>query len=305
MSGYLSAEYAASLAEFGTPRLLPRSAGWLLERDIPSGEARDAMGLYPRFCCRDVTQVSADLDTLAAEPSPPVSVALVTDPFADWNDALLQACFPDRVLAFKSHFVVDLVQPLAEFITSHHRYYTRVALRSVRVEQVETPEALLDDWDRLYGHLAERHKLVGIKRFSRRAFAAQLAAPGLIAFRAVDGAGCVVGAQLWYVESDRAYNHLAAFSPEGYAAQASYALYDASLHYFQGRARWLDLGAGAGLDPAADDGLSRFKRGWSNATRPVYFCGRVLDRQRYDELVRRLHPEPTPYFPAYRAGEFA
>ncbi len=43
-AGYLHPGYAESLAEFGTPRLLPRSEGWALEREAPGFPFRDAMG---------------------------------------------------------------------------------------------------------------------------------------------------------------------------------------------------------------------------------------------------------------------
>ena len=302
MQGYLSREYAESLAEFGLPRELRECGAWLLERKIGDNDGTDAMGLYPRFCCRDWSRLAADLDALASCNPPPVSVAIVTDPFAEVDESSLRECFTDRVIPFKHHFVVDLSQPAAEFVTSHHRYYTKVALRSVRIEVVEEPSTFLDDWDCLYGHLAERHHLTGIKRFSRAAFAQQLKVPGIVAFRAVDNSG-TVGGHLWYIDGDRAYSHLAAFAPAGYAANASYALYAKALEYFPSQVRWLDLGAGAGLNTAAEDGLSRFKRGWSNAVRTSYFCGRVLDRQRYDELTRQRCPESTTYFPAYRSGE--
>lgn len=305
MNGYLSPQYAQSLAEFGKPLHLPGCGGYLLERNIGSDTDRtDAMGLYPRFCCRDWSQLATDLQALGERATPPVSVALVTDPFAEVDESLLNATFPDRMIPFKTHFCVDLNQPPAEFVTSHHRYYTRVALRTLQLERIEQPESFLDEWDALYAHLAERHQLSGIKRFSRTAFAQQLQVPGIVAFRAYDTSG-TVGGQLWYVDGDRAYNHLAAFTPAGYKANASYALYDFSLNYFAGQVRWLDLGAGAGLDATGDDGLSRFKRGWSNATRRVYFCGRILDRTRYDEIVQSRAVGETAYFPAYRAGEFA
>jgi hypothetical protein len=302
MTGYLSREYAESLGEWGSPLELPRCGGWLLAREIEPG-LRDAMGLYPRFCCRNWQHLRDDLQALADMTPPLISVALVTDPFAEVDETLLNACFPDRLVPFKTHFVVDLDQPTSDFITSHHRYYTRVSLRTVRVEQIEQPATFLDEWDALYTHLAQRHQLSGIKRFSRAAFTQQLLAPGMIAFRAVDDSG-TVGGQLWYVDGNRAYNHLAAFTPAGYKTNASYAIYDYSLSFFAGRVRWLDLGAGAGLDSSGDDGLSRFKRGWSNATRQVYFCGRVLNRTRYDELTANRGVGATNYFPAYRSGEF-
>ena len=88
-SGYGHPSYAASFAEFGTPRRLTRSGGWLLERSIPHAEARDAMGCYPLFVCQDWRGLEADLD----EIDDLVSVSLVTDPFGDHDEALLRILY--------------------------------------------------------------------------------------------------------------------------------------------------------------------------------------------------------------------
>jgi hypothetical protein len=49
-----------------------------------------------------------------------------------------------------------------------------------------------------------------------------------------------------------------------------------------------------------DDGLRRFKKGWSTHTRQTYLATRVLDRRRYEELSRGAG-DANGYFPAYRA----
>ena len=81
MTGYLHADYARSLAEFGTPRELPRSGGWILERKIPGFNAYDAMGCYPLFCCKDWSRLQGDIAELQSEL---VSLSLVPDPFGDF-----------------------------------------------------------------------------------------------------------------------------------------------------------------------------------------------------------------------------
>jgi len=77
-SGYLSAAYAESLPDLGTPRLLPRSRGWILTRPIPGTQHHDAAGGYPLFLCEDWTSLDADLRELDGQL---VTVSLVTDPF--------------------------------------------------------------------------------------------------------------------------------------------------------------------------------------------------------------------------------
>jgi len=115
----------------------------------------------------------------------------------------------------------------------------------------------------------------------------------------------IVGAHLVAIHGNVAYSHLAAFSPRGYESWAAYGIYWATLDYLTARGvEHLDLGGAAGLEAAATDGLSRFKRGWSNMTRLVYLCGRVLDPPRYAQICQCPGRGGTEYFPAYRAGEF-
>ena len=65
MNGYAHPAYAHSLAEFGSPRPLPRSGGWLLERPIPGSPYRDAMGCYPLFAAQDWSRLYSDLDEIS------------------------------------------------------------------------------------------------------------------------------------------------------------------------------------------------------------------------------------------------
>ena len=116
--------------------------------------------------------------------------------------------------------------------------------------------------------------------------------------------GETVGATLWLQHGDVAYYHLGAYAEAGYRSRASFALFSTAIEAFAAMGvRWLDLGGGAGARPtAADDGLTRFKRGWATASRTVYLCGRVLAPTVYRRLTESL--PPTGYFPAYRQGEF-
>lgn len=300
VTGYTHPGYAESLAEFGTPRRLPRSGGWILERRIPGFSSVDAMGCYPLFCCQDWSQLFPDLEDIGNEL---VSLALVTDPFGEYDESYLRKCFRDVVIPFKGRFIVDLCCPINDIVSKHHRYYARKALENVSVERCHDPTLLLDEWVDLYATLIERHDLNGIKAFSRMAFAKQLSIPGIAMFRAISQ-GTTVGAHLWCVQGEVAYSHLAAFSPLGYDLMASYALYWSAIEYFADKVRWLDLGAGAGVESNGTDGLSQFKRGWSTGTRTAYFCGRVFDHARYSEIVKAKGVSVTDYFPAYRKGEF-
>jgi len=301
IGGYLHAGYAKSLAQFGTPRPLPHSGGWILERPIPGTARRDATGCYPLFSCQDWQHLADDMEELNGRV---VSLAAVTDPFGGYGLADLERSFNHIVFPFKEHYCVDLSHPVDTFVCPHHRRYARKALEMVEVECVEAPWGLLDDWVRLYDVLVGRHEITGIAAFSRAAFEKQFSVPGLVVFRARHLA-TTVGMLLWYVQGSVAYYHLGAYDPLGYELRASFALFFCAIeHFARVGLDWLALGGGAGLKADATDGLARFKQGWSTGTRTAYFCGHIFDSTAYAKLTEARCPSGTTYFPAYRQGEF-
>jgi hypothetical protein len=255
------------------------------------------MGCYPLFSCQRWKQLAEDLAEL---PKELVSVAVVTDPLADVTAAELAAAFPEVCYEYKQHFVVDLTQPLETVLASHHRRNLRKAGRRVEVRAEQPTPELLGAWQNLYSDLIARHGITGISRFSPSSFAQQMNVPGFRAFSAVaDGEIC--GITLWYIDRETAYYHLAAYNERGYEAGASFALFwEALSHFAKSGVQWAALGAGAGAN-ASESGLTRFKQGWATGTRPVYFCGRVLQPEAYRQLsAGRLG---STYFPTYRAPQ--
>jgi Acetyltransferase (GNAT) domain len=300
--GYLNEAYAASLAEFGTPMSLPRSGGWLLRRQIPGSSCHDASGCYPLFACSDWRQLATDLGELGDDL---VSVSVVTDPFGDYDMPLLRECFPHLTKSFKRHMAIDLGKRPETFVSRHHQRYARKALRQLHVERCAEPVALLDEWTELYSVLVKRHGITGIAGFSRLSFSRQLAVPGIVVLRATYGER-TIGMLLWYVQGDVAHYHLGAHSELGYELRASFALFWLAIEVFAGAGlRWMNLGAGPGVTAGESDGLTRFKRGWSNASRQTYLCGRIFDQRAYRSITRAAGNTAPGYFPAYRTGEFS
>jgi hypothetical protein len=300
MTGYLHPLYAQSLSEFGEPLRLPESGGWLLRRPVHETMA-DAMGIYPLFSCLDWTRLRDDLNGVGESI---VSTVVVTDPFGDYSESLLADSFKDLMIPFKAHFVTDLSKPIETIISAHHARNARLGLKEVQVERCGEPLARLDEWVSLYSVLTERHHIRGIRGFSRGSFELQLKTPGVVCFRAARE-GRTVGMTLWYVQNDVAYYHLGAYADEGYELHASFALfYEALGHFATCGLAFANLGAGAGVGTMADDGLSRFKRGWSTLSRNTFLCGRICNRRAYDSLVALSGSASCGYFPAYRTGEF-
>jgi hypothetical protein len=300
LTGYAHPRYADSLAEFGVPRRLPRCKGWILQRPIPGFAYHDGMGCYPLFSCQNWSQIPFDLEDLSPEL---VALSLVADPFGEYDPRNLRGCL-DVLIPFKEHHVVDLDLNMNSFVSNHHRRYARKALREVHVERCHSPAQLVDEWVDLYTTLVKRHGIKGIPAFSKTSLAKQLKVPGMVMFRAVHKE-TTIGLILWYVLGDVAHYHLGAYSDAGYQLRASFALFWFAIEYFASNGlRWLNLGASAGTAKKGSDGLSRFKQGWSTGTRTAYFCGRVLNQEKYSEILNARGRSETDYFPAYRKGEF-
>jgi len=301
-SAYADADYAASLAEFGRPRALPASGGWLLDSDVPGGGRCDAAGCYPLFQCRRWSGLTDDLEELADEPGGPVAVTLVADPLGDHAPDQLRRQFPDLCRPFKDHHLVDLDRDPLQTATAHHRRNARRAARHFAVEICDRPVDHLDVWVRLYRRLCRRHDVTGVAAFSRRAFARQLALPGVLLVRACEN-GDPVAMQIWLTAAGRAWYHLSASDERGYRwGGAAYAMTAAALSRLREEGVGLvDLGGGAGATDSQDDSLVRFKAGWATRTRPAWLCGRVLDRAAYDFLAEQ-HGDGSAWFPAYRAA---
>lgn len=293
---YANASYVAAL-ELGTPRQLPRSGGWIIERPIPAFPTlTDAMGPYPLFSCPDWSGLADDLRELVDL----VSLVLVTDPFAPPPVPRLSELFPDVALRFKDHYVCDLSIPLERSVSSHHRRYARAAQRALTIEAC-TPSEAMGEWIDLYDHLKERHGITGITRFSPSSFRRQLALPGLLAFRART-ADETVAMALFLRDGDRAYYHLGASSPLGYQMRASFGIFWTALERLaRSDVRIVDLGAGP--SGTSDDGLVRFKSGWATQTLPTWLCGRIFSQSDYRDLVALTGTGNQVYFPAYRSDE--
>lgn len=300
--GYHHPNYAFSLSEFGDPIQLERSGAWLLRRSISFSTYHDAMGCYPLLTCNDWGGIFDDLRNLSEKI---VAVWLITDPFADVDYGKLRQFFRDVCYPYKEHMVIDLSQPVDATVSKHHQRYAKKSLKHADINVIEPPASCVDVWNHLYANLIQKKGITGLTQFSRESFLQQLKVPGCVVFQALHKQR-VVAMQIWYRYQDRAYYHLGASSDEGYRQHGAFGLFWEAIHFFKKEGlRWLNIGAGAGTKPKPDDGLTRFKKGWSNAVRPVYFCGAIMDPEQYNRLCLAQQKENEAYFPAYRAGEFA
>lgn len=290
-TGYASREYAQSLESPDRIIDLPSSGGLLIREPIGETGLSDARGCYPVFSCGQWGGLRNDIASLGRSL---VSVRLVTDPLAGIDLRELSEAFT-FVRPFKRHFVVEGGR---QTMSPHHAREVRRAIARVRIERVLDPETRATQWERLYRGLCLRRKITGPAAFARESLGAQLSLPGMYVYAAICK-GSVCGMALWYRNGPHAYYHLAASDGEGLRMSAAYALVRYAIDdLFQEGVKKLCLGAGAGVTER-DDGLSRFKSGWSSSVEPTYFCGSVLNTEVYRDLAGSSGEE-SEYFPGYR-----
>jgi len=290
---YATLAYAKTLTHVGHPLHVPDWHTYVIARDY-EGKAVDAVGPYPITCLAPESDLRSGLDALGNAGC--VSVTFVVDNLIGPPISKFQNAFT-FVRPFKTHYLVDGVvgtyQP-----SKHHRYeIRRAAQRGVEVRIVPLLE-ILDEWTALYDALISHHHIAGAQRFSRTSFEALANCEGFSTVAAfVDRK--LVSCHLWVEFQNFVWSHLAASNALGYESGASYAVYDHSIRHFS--RRLINLGGAAGIGGTADDGLARFKAGFSNRTQTVYLMGSVLNPELYLTLCAERDTSTSDYFPAYRA----
>lgn len=299
IEGYLHPLYAQSFSEIGEPVFLPQAKGWLIKRHIPGSEYFDAMGPYPLFACENWDYLTEDLNNLRDEL---VSVSLVIGSFSDYSKEQYAKYF-DIFYPYKDHYYLDTSVPFDQSISKWSRRDARRALKDVSVDLVTSPDIDLDQWVGLYDNLIKRHNIKGIRAFSRDSFAKQLSVPNTYFFRAWHNQD-LVGGNLYYLQGDVAYGHLLALTDEGYRLGASHAIKWIAIQHLSKVVRYINFGGSTGNKQGEISGLDRFKLGWTNASAKSYYCGKILDKQKYDQLVKQNSPGDGGWFPEYRFGDF-
>ncbi len=298
MAGYLSKSYAASFEQIGASHHLPACDGWAIIRNIPDTPYRDAMGCYPLFSCGSWEDLGSDLSSF---PEHTVAFSMVTDPLGDFTDADLQSVFTDLCRPFKQHYILDLEKDVSPVIASNHLRNAKKALKTLQIEACPQPSLQVEAWTDLYANLIKRHQIKGISAFSRAAFQKQFETPGLIVYQAMLEDN-LAGMVMFYEMDNAVYYHLAAYTDDGYAHRASFGIFYKAIQDFQSKnLKWLNMGGGAGMTDSDENGLVRFKKGWTSETRTAWLCGKVLHKPAYQMLSKQNPHASDTFFPAYRS----
>ncbi len=297
MHPYAREIYAQSLFHIGEHLFVPAWNTYVLKRPILIDDAivgYDALGLYPIAILSPSVDVKSGLEFLRNEGL--VSVVLVLD---DFHRPPMEALTHHFELCnkMKTHYIFDPHQTPIMY-DKHHRYELRQAHKTVRTEIIDLSQ-YIESWIALYSSLSDRHHLTGHHNFPIEHFITLSKMDDVVTFGAfIDDQ--LVSCHIWVQYEGYAHSHLAASNEQGYISRAAYALNDFSLRYFKD-CSVINFGGGAGLSDK-NDGLSQFKKGFSNRESPAFICGEILDKNRYDALTALNDaPTGTTFFPAYRS----
>lgn len=255
----------------------------------------DLAGPYPWAGFSDWSAVGKDLDAIEGA----VSATLVVSPTSLVDDALLREHFPDYLVDFKTHFLVDLTENYEAARSLSHRRKVRRHRPDLRIEMLEPTSRVETRWVELYALLGNRHEIRGGAAFTTDGLVSQLHEPNITLFGAKVG-DQIIGMVSFVRSGSVAAYHLGAYDNQGYELEAAYALFPYAFGALADiGVELVNLGGGAGLQVLDDDGLARFKRGWSTHTGVARIGGRVLDRVAFNGLVAA---SSSAFWPPYRSG---
>jgi hypothetical protein len=299
LKGYGHPGFAASFPNTVGTVHLKNSDGWLLRRYIDNSDLTDLVSPDPVFVCSDFSAIASDLQAL--NPEATASLIIRTDAFCESHIVADIGGF-DEISHFKTHYIAQLDQPWRSFTRRSCRRYADRAKSLFAIRLVEAPVTLASKLFTLNQTMVERHMLLPQLGYSNHMLATQLALPGARVFEVRDQAATIAIACFMEV-GEYAYAYLLGCSNEARSRFAIYGLYGCALDYYQNRVRAIDFGGNSGLVDNGQDGLSLFKKGWSNTTKTSYLCKKILNHDLYKNLCRDHCASDPSFFPAYRAPE--
>jgi len=291
---YSTEMYARTLKNIGQALFVPHWRTSVLVRKI-NATCEDIIGVYPITVIAQDADLKGGLDYLKKAGF--VSVILVFDHFNHPSVSKLQEAF-EFFRPFKEHYIY---RPQASPIkySKHHRYEIRKALKTLHVEKINLGNEI-HHWQELYSNLIKRHHLKSLHVFPPEHYQTLSHLEGIISFGAWMN-NKLVSCHIWAEHNGFVHSHLAASNETGYETSAAYALNDLAITYFN-EAKIINFGGGAGFTNDLNNGLVKFKRGFSNEQAMSYLGGAILNKDIYQKLLLEygVNNTVTDFFPAYR-----
>lgn len=302
---YRSLNYANCFKESGDVYRLPQTDSYLIQKPYKDGFS-DLCSVYPFYDPPKKHQfyhidLIADINSIT-DPNI-LSVTIVTNPLMKWAEMPVGKdnwCW-SYCKEFKTHYYIDYREKLD--LPSNHKRNIKKSLNSldIKIDMISSNEKKAQSFIGFYKNLVKRHDIVGFADFPDSYFLSLFNVPGIMLLEAYPKGSREPCGQITYLlDGEYAYYHLAAYNEEGYANNASFGMMHSAIEYFRSLGvNKLLLGGSAGMIEDENDGLARFKKGFSNKSIKNHILGKVLNESKYNEFSKGINKE---YFPLYRGA---
>lgn len=291
LKGYLSTQYTNIYSHLGEIVPLEHSEGSLLLRKINDQDC-DLSNIYP-FLTYNKGIPAYDLQNAIHEYNP-VTVTIVTDPLKP-----LVSSLPAE--DYKEHAVVELDKYNFNNLSDNVKRNIKTAKSDLEIN-MRILDPLHHPLHKMYQNLVKRHNITSeLTNYTLEQMEGILDVPGAVSFTAKeDPKGDrnwipkIVNRSVFYIQGDDAYYVLGCQSDEGYSLKSNFLLMHEAIETFKklGLNRLL-----LGSAPEGNEGLKRFKKGFSTQMVTNQIIKLVCNEEKYASMVDGRNNDN---FPAYR-----
>lgn len=252
----------------------------LIQRRIANTGYYDLASVYP---------FSVDSLDLFAPPRDAITTTVITNPLGN-NSTMIGE-------DYKLHAVAECnLFRMAILPENHRRNIKKCQVQALTLVSI-SPADNADDLINLYPNLIKRHNINGVTAYTPDQLRTLLKVPGAVLFKVRCVEYGIVNVSLFYIYKDDAYYHLSCQSDHGYKINSNFLMMYDAIRFFKS----LGLNRveiGSHPDGAINDGLARFKTGFSTCTLPNQIFKYIHKPDIYAKLC--VDRDLNGYFPAYR-----
>lgn len=296
---YVNYEYINTLNNIGEPYKLPNLDLTCVKRLIPNEEdVYDIIGPYPFIIFEDIeNELSQINSTVKKFKDNAITLSLILL-FMDAEK--IQKVIKmnlDYFSFFKTYYAVRHSLPLPILNTNNRRNIMK-ARKNLMFEFINKKDDIEEIFE-IYRNNVQTKSLDATHTFSLEHF------KFIIQFNdtlvsVVKHNNVIVSFYIWVKVGEKLYNHhLSGSTNIGKKNGSSHLCLWESIQYFHKNKTDLLLGSNSGSTNDPDNGLSRFKKSYSNFEASTYICGIIFNERMYDQLNMGID-KSLNYFPLHR-----
>jgi|694.fasta_scaffold34223_8 hypothetical protein len=296
---YVDYEYLNTLKNIGDLFILPNLGLPCLMKPIPyEREIYDIIGPYPFILFEDIENELPQVKSATNKfDNNLVTLSLVTLFMDTQKIQKVTNMQLDYFSFFKTYYSVKHSLPLP-ILNDNNRRNIRKARKDSTFIFNNKKDNIAEIFE-IYRSNVQVKSLDATHAFSLEHFKFVIQASGTIV-SVVKNGNSIESFYIWVKVTDKLYNHhLSGSTNIGKKNGASHLCLWESIQHFHKNEKSLLLGSNSGSTNLPNDGLSRFKKSYSNFEASTYVCGIIFDKSIYEQLNMGMD-KSLNYFPLHR-----